>query len=166
MNHYVFIAAAALASLSLNTSAAVAPRAGLWSVELLLAQMPELDPELLEQFGFGGLEVPKPAPQRHQICLTQEQVSQNRFLDLQDESSGCVATNLRRNGDVLNGDLACNGWLQGRGQVQIQLLDAQRYSGTTSFQGNTQEGIPLYTNGTLNGRWLSADCGAVAPLGN
>ncbi len=151
---------------SFASAAAVAPKPGLWSVDVEMGQgdMPQIDPQLLKEFGFGDLQLPAaPEARRYDICLTPEQVKQDRFPNLQDETTGCTASNLRRSGDRLDGDLTCNGWLQGRGRVQISLLDAQRFGGQTAFQGNSQEGIPLNLTGTLNGQWQSADCGSVKP---
>ena len=151
---------------SFASPAAVSPKPGLWSLEVQMGQgdLPQIDPQLLSEFGFGDLQVPTaPEPKRYDICLTPEQVKQDRFPDLRDESTGCTAKNLRRSGDRLDGDLTCDGWLQGSGRVQISLLDAQRYSGQTAFQGQSQEGIPLNLTGTLTGAWQSPDCGSVKP---
>ena len=151
---------------SFASPAAVAPRPGLWSlvVEMGQGDLPQIDPQLLKEFGFGDLQVPSaPEPRRYEICLTPEQVKQDRFPELRDETTGCSAKNLRRSGDRLDGDLACDGWLQGKGRVQISLIDAQRYTGQTAFQGSSQEGIPLSLTGSLNGQWLAADCGSVKP---
>lgn len=154
---------------SFASPAAVAPKPGLWSVEVQIGQgdLPQLDPDLLSEFGFGDLQLQLPVasePKRYDVCLTPEQVKQNRFPDMADEGTGCTAKNLRRNGDRVDGDLSCDGVLQGNGRVQIALLDAQRFNGQTAFQGASQEGIPLNLTGTLNGQWQSAQCGDVKPL--
>ncbi|WP_210772340.1 DUF3617 domain-containing protein [Panacagrimonas perspica] len=151
---------------SFASAAAVAPKAGLWAVEVQIGQndLPQIDPDLLAEFGFGDLQVQTtPEPKRYDVCLTPEQVKQDRFPDLADDGTGCTAKNLRRSGDRLDGDLSCNGWLQGNGRVQIALQDAQRFNGQTAFQGTSQEGIPLNLTGTLNGQWRSANCGDVKP---
>lgn len=152
---------------SVASAADVVPRPGLWSLQVEMGQgdIPQLDPELLREFGFGDLQLPSaPPPRRYEICLTPEQVERETFPDLHDDATGCTATNLRRNGDRIDGELSCDGWMQGSGRVRISLLDAQRYTGQASFQGSSQEGLPLSMTGSLDGRWLSPDCGTVAPL--
>lgn len=150
---------------SFAASAAVAPKAGRWSLDVQMGQdVPQIDPDLLKEFGFGDVQVPNTAEPRHyEICLTPEQIKRDAFPELSDETTGCIAKNLRRTGDRVDGDLKCDGWLQGGGRVQISLVDAQHYTGQAAFQGNSQEGIPLAMTGALSGQWLSADCGSVKP---
>ena len=165
MNRRLCLIAAALLGLSTVASAAVAPKPGLWTLEVLMGNdVPQLDPDLLSQFGLEGLQVPKVEPSRYEVCLTPEQLARNTFPDIRDDRTGCVAKNLQRTGDKVNGDLVCDGWLRGTGRVEILLLDAERYSGRTLFQGSSQEGFPMNLSGSLNGRWMKADCGAIKPL--
>lgn len=141
------------------------PKPGLWSLEVQMANDPrdQLDPELLEQMGLLGLEIPQAEPARYPICLTPQQVAAREFPPIHDEQSGCAARELRRRGEEVTGALHCDGALQGQGSVDIQLDAVDRYSGTLRFEGVTQEGFPLRTVGRLNGRWLGPDCGAVKP---
>ena len=145
--------------------AAVTPKPGLWSLEILMGQpLGDIDTEALEQFGIVGLEIPKAQPRRYEICLTPEQIARNTFPDLQDPSTGCTATQLKRSGDRVTGQIACSGgWMQGNGDVAIDLVSADRYTGRTRFRGASQEGLPLNMDGTLGGQWLGPDCGDVAP---
>lgn len=167
MNALKRAACAALLGAPLAAHAAIAQQPGLWTLSVELTQaMPDLDPALLEQMEMMGLQIPTQPihSSTHQICLTPEQVKLDRLPDIRDEDSGCTARNIRRVGDQATGELQCEGSLRGSGKLQLTLTSPQNYAGTATFEGASQEGIPIFANGTINGRWLAASCGAVKPF--
>lgn len=166
MSRLALAASVALLCLPLAGAAAIAQRPGLWTVTVQLEQaLPEIDPAMIEQMEMLGLQIPKQVtrPTSYEVCLTAEQVAKDRLPDIHDTGSGCTARNLVRVGDRATGDLQCSGRLRGGGKAQVTLTGPQNFSGTASFEGTSQEGFPLFVNSTLNGQWLSDDCGAVKP---
>lgn len=166
MSRRLVAVAAVLLCLPLAGAAAIAQQPGLWTVSIKLGQeMPELDPELVAQIEALGMSLPKREDQirSYDLCLTPEQVKKDRLPDIRDEDSGCTARNLLRVGDKASGDLFCDGRLSGRGTAQVTLISAKTFTGSASFEGATQEGIPLFLNGALDGKWVSDNCGAVKP---
>lgn len=165
MNRWMSLGCAALFCLPLAGQAAVAQKPGLWVVSLDLGSAASgLDPMMIEQMKMMGLEIPSVEPSTYEVCVTPEQVKKETLADVSDETTGCRSRNLRRIGDRVNGELECNGRLVGRGQVRITLTGAESFAGSSTFEGRSQEGIPLNTTGDLKGRWLSSSCGNVQPL--
>lgn len=166
MTRSILLACTALVCMPLTGAAAISQKPGLWSVTVEMGDgLPEIDPRMIEQMEAMGLEIPKPQPIEYEVCLTPEQVSKNVLPDMSDASSGCSSKNVRREGDQLSGDLECHGPLEGTGKVLITLTGAESYTGTSSFQGASREGIPLNMTSGLSGKWMSANCGKVKPLG-
>lgn len=166
MNRLSIALCAGLLCAPLAGGAAIAQRPGLWTVSVQLGQeLPELDPELVEQMRMMGLEIPRREAQvrSQDVCLTSAQLQRDRLPDIHDPDSGCTARNLRRVGDRATGTLECKGYLTGSGRAEVQLTDARSFSGQASFEGQSAEGFPLFVNGALSGRWKSDDCGAVKP---
>lgn len=167
MNRLALAASAVLLCLPLSGGAAIAQRPGLWTLTVAISQgLPEIDPRMIEQMEMMGLEVPGPValePTTYQICLTPEQVAKDRLPDIHDEGTGCTARNLIREGDRATGNLQCDGRLRGGGKAQVTLTGPQSFAGSASFEGSSQEGLPLSATGALSGKWLSENCGNVRP---
>lgn len=156
------LALAALACLPLAAKAAVAQKPGLWSVIILQ----KIDPDLIAQMKQMGLQPPVLPPIEYEVCLTPEQVAKNALPDVTDPSSGCGAKNVKRSGDSLTGDLECHGQLEGAGKVKINLTGPESYTGESEFEGASREGFPVNMTSTLSGKWKTANCGSVKPLGS
>lgn len=162
-----FIACVALMGAPLMASAAIAQKPGLWTLSVEIRQdMPDIDPRMLEQMEMMGFALPQEPlhSSTQQICLTPAQVKLDRLPDIHDEGSGCTARNIRRVGDRATGDLQCEGQLRGGGEVQITLDTPQNYSGSARFEGASQEGLPIFAKGAINGRWIAESCGNVKPF--
>lgn len=151
-----------LAFLPLAGHGAVAQKPGLWSVTIVQ----KIDPQLIAQMKQMGLQPPVLPPIEYDVCLTAEQVAKNALPDVTDPASGCGAKNVKRSGDTLTGDLECHGQLEGKGKVKINLTGPESYAGDSEFEGASREGFPVNMTSTLSGKWKTADCGSVKPLGS
>lgn len=159
------LAAALVAPMSLQAD--VRQKAGLWENTIkvnLGGGMPAIPPEAMAQMEQMGLELPFAKPITNRVCLTPEQAAQYTLPDVTDPDSGCSVLNSKRSGDTLSADMRCDGTLKGEGRMEMTLASAESYTGAMQFSGMADGGMPMDMTSDFSGKWLSADCGDVAPM--
>jgi hypothetical protein len=150
----------------------VAPRAGLWEVSAtsdLLALVPQIPSDqmarlrgLARQHGFDMPKIENGAASSR-ICITPEMAAQNTMPDLYQQQSGCASRNAVRNGARYSMEVACSGArVQGTGRAEGVLESAERFSGTSTFNG-TVDGTPVNERAQTSGRWIAASCNGLQP---
>jgi hypothetical protein len=152
--------------------AEVAPRAGLWEVSAtsdLLALVPQIPSDQMEKLrGLArqhGFDMPKieNGAASSRICITPEMAAQNTMPDLYQQQSGCASRNAERNGARYSMEVACSGQrVKGTGRAEGVLESAERFSGTSTFNG-TVDGTPVNERAQTSGRWISASCNGLQP---
>lgn len=168
----LILSAALIANLSPAVAADVAPRAGLWEISAtndLLALAPQIPADQMErlrglarQHGFDMPRIENGAASSR-ICITPEMAAQNTMPDLYQQQSGCTTRNATRNGARYSMDISCSGGqVRGNGRAEGMLESAERFSGTTTFNGTVQ-GNPVNEKAQTSGRWISASCGGLGP---
>lgn len=161
------VAACTLVSVALMVHAKSEQKPGLWENTVKVTMggaFPQLDAVMIEQLEASGVQLPFLKPMTTQTCLTPEQVRQETLPDFNDPDSGCATRNVRREGDQVLGNIACNGQIQGTGSLRLDLHGPESYSGVQHFEGLAQ-GLPVTMKTDIRGRWMQADCGSVRPLG-
>jgi hypothetical protein len=161
------LAALFASSLAPAVAADVKPRPGLWEISAtndLLALAPRIPSDQMEklrglarQHGFDMPRIENGAASSR-ICITPEMAAQNTMPDLYQQQSGCTSRNAVRNGARYSMDISCSGGqVRGSGRTEGMLESAERFSGTTTFNGTVQ-GNPVNEQAQTSGRWVAASC--------
>ena len=151
------------------------PRPGLWTMTMTsdlsgmeIPEMPEMSPEVLAQMEAMGIQLPnmdfsQPRTTTVQTCITPEDIANQDQFDMGEEmDDDCRQENLQTSDTGMSMDLVCTGTMNGTGRIEYVFESDTSYSGTMNFQG-TSGGQVANMNNTMEGNWVSADCGNVAP---
>jgi hypothetical protein len=152
-------------------AAEIAPRPGLWEISAtndLLALAPQIPADQMErlrglarQHGFDMPRIENGAASSR-ICITPEMAAQNTMPDLYQQQSGCTSRNAVRNGARYSMEISCSGGqVRGSGRAEGMLESAERFSGTTTFNGTVQ-GNPVNERAQTSGRWVAASCSGLS----
>lgn len=168
-------AAFAAALISSDAALSAEPRPGLWTMTMTsdlsgmeMPEMPELSPEVLAQMEAMGIELPnldfsQPRTTTVQTCVTPEDIANRDRFDMGTEmDDDCRQENLQTSDTGMSMDLICTGTMNGTGHIEYVFESDTRYSGTMTFQGTSGGQVANMSN-TMEGNWVSADCGGVAP---
>jgi hypothetical protein len=159
-------------SLSLATSLAFAQeklKPGLWEMTMKsdeMKNMPKMSPQQMEQMRKMGVHVPQmqDGGMVTKVCITKEMAEQDGMPMTQKESD-CQPKNYQRSGSSYISEVVCNGPnLKGTGKVKGTMTGNESFSSSYDFKG-TAHGQPINQKHENSGKWLSADCGNVKPLG-
>ena len=179
MNIRNLAAAALLASLGL-TAGAQTMKPGLWEVsnkmqsgsgqmEQAMAQakqeranMPPAQRKAMEQMmakqgvkiGAGGMSA--------RVCMTQEMVERN---ELPAQQGNCKTTSQQRTGNTMKFAFSCTDPASS-GEGQVVFVSPEAYTMTMAVTAPMQAGAAEKISVDGSGKWLTADCGAVKPLGS
>jgi hypothetical protein len=129
-----------------------------------LASMPPEQRKMMEeQMAKAGVKMGKAGPaggMSVQVCMTREMAERN---EVPAQQGDCKTTNQARTGNSMKMAFACtNPPSSGEGQFTFSSPEAY----TSRMTVNTQvDGKPEKITMEGTGRWLSADCGNVKPLG-
>ena len=146
--------------LAATVPALAAQKAGLWdvSMNMSIANMPQIPPEAMAQMRALGMSIPgMGAPIRTQVCMTAAQAAMDEPPPVQE---GCRNQNIRRNGNTITGELVCDGQMKGTGTFEATMVSDEQYRTKFSFKG-TQGGQAADFSADVEGQWRSADCGSV-----
>jgi hypothetical protein len=152
---------------------AAEPQPGLWNQTMTmdmsgmaLPQMPAMPPEVLAQMQAAGIQMPnmdysQPRTTTNQYCITPEEIANREpFGEGMDED--CQQQNFISNDQGMSADLVCTGRMNGTGRIEYVFDSATHYTGSMTFEG-TMEGRQANMTNMMEGSWVSADCGNVAP---
>ena len=150
-------------------------RPGLWTQTITsdmsgmeLPEMPDIPPETLAQREAMGIQLPnmdfsQPRATTVQTCITPDEIANREPFDMdEDMDDDCRQENLQTSDSGMSMDLVCTGAMNGMGRIEYVFESDRRYSGTMNFQG-TSGGRVANMNNTIEGNWVSADYGNVAP---
>lgn len=165
-------AVATFALASAAYAAEIDIRPGLWEMNAssnLLSLAEQIPPDqmqglnnLAKQYGFEMPKIQNGAA-KSEICITPEMAAQKIPPSFYNRQSGCEARNATRVDNRFSADLVCsNGNVQGQGKAEATLLNAENFTGTTSFRGTVQ-GVPVDDRASTSGRWIASDCAAAKP---
>ena len=159
--------AAVLLAAAYVSDASAAGRPGLWNITTTtsmagaqMPQMPQMTPAQRAQMEALGIRMPAfGQPRSAQRCVTPEEAAQDRPPRLDQEMNNCQMQNLVVDGASMSADLVCTGENQGTGRIEFSYDSDTHYAGQVSFNG-MRNGQAMSMTNTMEGNWLSADCGA------
>ena len=160
-----------LVSVGVSQAADISPRPGLWEITAtndLLALAPRIPADQMErlrglarQHGFDMPRIENGAASSR-VCVTPEMAAQNTMPDLYQQQSGCSSRNGVRRGARYSVEVSCSGGqVRGNGRTEGVLESAERFSGTSTFNGTVQ-GNPVNERAETSGRWVSDRCDGLA----
>lgn len=126
-----------------------------------MASMPPEQRKMVEQMmarqGVGMGAAGQPHTVR--LCITPEQAERQ---DVAQHDGNCKQELLQRSGNTLRYRFACTGEHPTSGEGEYTLASPTSYSGKASVLTQVK-GKPEKMDMTTQGRWVSADCGAIKP---
>lgn len=139
-------------------------KAGLWGVTVTMnmAGMPDmskLPPEAQAAMRAHGVTMGGGHTMTVQHCMTQAEVDANKPPPMRNQKD-CKMTNIKAGGQTFSADMVCTGEMNANGHFDIAYDSPEHYTGKVSFTG-TQDGHPINSTTTMEGRWVSADCKGV-----
>ena len=155
---------------SVVAGAAEQMRPGLWEMTMksdAMANMPPMSPEQLEQMRRMGINVPQTQDGGivTRVCISKQMAERDQPPGMQNDS-GCQSKNYRRTGNTYSVDIVCNGpTMKGEGKAKGTFTGTDRFTSTYDFKG-TMDGQPVTQHHDSSGKWLSAECGNVKPIGD
>jgi hypothetical protein len=159
-----------LLSASAAVSAAGQMKPGLWEMTMkpdAMKNMPKIPSEQMEQMRKMGITMPQMQDGgiAQKVCITKEMAERDGTPQMHMAETGCQSKNFASTGNTYSGNIICNGpTLKGEGKVKGTFSGNERFSSTYEFKG-TAEGQPVNQRSENSGKWLSADCGDVKPVG-
>ncbi len=175
---FLVVACGAVFAAALTSSEAALgaePRPGLWTMTMTsdlsgleLPEMPEIPPETLAQMEAMGIQLPnmdfsQPRTTTVQTCITGEDIANREPFDMDEGmDDDCQQENLQTSDAGMSMDIVCTGTMNGTGRIEYVFESDTSYSGTMNFQGTSGGQVANMSN-TMEGNWVSADCGNVAP---
>ncbi|WP_052452386.1 DUF3617 domain-containing protein [Noviherbaspirillum autotrophicum] len=159
----------------LSSSAAVLAagqtKAGLWEMTMksdAMKNMPKIAPEQMEQMRKMGINVPQMQDGGlvTKVCISQEMAERDEPPPMEDKASGCQTRNFQRNGSSYSMDIVCDGpQMKGTGRARGTFSGNTSFTSTYDFKG-AMHGQPVSQHHETSGKWLSADCGSIKPIGD
>ncbi len=140
---------------------------GLWEITIKnnagnMAGMPDmsrLPPQARAQMQARGIQM-NSAGMTSRYCMTAADVANDK--PVLTHNASCQAKNMKTVGNTFSADLVCTGKVVGTGHVQITYASPEHYYGRETV-AMTVHGTQMHTDMSMDGRWLSADCGKVKP---
>lgn len=141
-------------------------KAGLWDVTITMggnaAKMPDiskLPPEAQARMKAMGMSM-NGNTMNVQHCMTAQEVAVDK-PPTDTHNKDCTVTNSKITGHTMSADMTCHGDFSGTGHMQFTYDSDTHYSGEVSMTG-TAAGHPTTQDNKFEGKWVSADCGAVS----
>lgn len=156
---------------SASTLAAGLMKPGLWEIIIksdALKNMSKISPEQKEQMKVMGVDIPQinNGSIVTKVCIPKEMAERDRPPPemMNPNEADCEVRNYRRTGGSYSVDILCDGpVMKGQGRAQGIFSGNDNFTSTYDFKGAAQ-GHPLNRHRESKGRWLSADCGDLAPV--
>lgn len=144
---------------------------GLWEMTIrsdAMKSMPKISPEQMEQMRKMGISVPRMQANGMvtKVCISKEMAERDELPAMTQRELGCQARNMQRNAGSYSMDIVCDGsGMKGEGKAKGSFSGDGSFTSTYDFKG-TMHGQPVDQHHETSGKWLSADCGNIKPIGN
>lgn len=133
-------------------------------VEGAMSQLANLAPEqkaMMEQMmAAQGISL-GPSGNTIRVCISKEDAERGEVPQM---DSDCTQKILHRSANTLKVGFSCTSDPPTRGEGEITFISPKAYTGKAVVQ-TTVQGVTEQMNIEQQGKWLSADCGDVKPLG-
>lgn len=143
---------------------------GLWSMTMksdMMKNMPKIPPEQLEKMREMGIKMPQMQDGgiTTNVCISKEMSERDHPPEMARKDTGCESKNYERSGSSYSLDLVCDRKeMKGVGRIQGTFSGNESFTSTYDFKG-VSHGKPVDQHMASAGKWLSADCGNVMPIG-
>jgi hypothetical protein len=137
-------------------------KTGLWEVTNHLnmtGMMAQIPPDQMARMRAMGAQLPNGRAITTQYCVTEAQVADDKPPPLHNIKD-CSFSNMKYDPHNFSADMTCAGEMQGQGHISFTYDGSEHYSGTYAFNGSAHGHVTSMTN-SLEGKWLSADCGSM-----
>jgi hypothetical protein len=137
-------------------------KVGLWNVtiKVSMANMPQIPPDQLAKMQAMGVHVPNGSTMSVQHCMTAAEVASDKPPQMQ-HNDNCAMQNVSFSRGMFTADMVCTGKdMQGTGHVTATYDSDTHYTGHMAFNG-TAHGHSANISNSVEGTWMSADCGTV-----
>lgn len=148
-------------------AAEISIKPGLWEITTtsnLLSLAAQVPPDQMKNINDlakeYGVELPeiKNGAAKSITCVTPKMAKQQVIPSTFENQAGCTVGNITRNGNAYRMNYVCkNPQFEGNGVAQGTLIDAQHFTGQTTFTGAVQ-GNPINEQANIQGRWQAANC--------
>ena len=101
------------------------------------------------------------APVVRRICVTQATL--NKGFGGTDPNQNCTRTVVSSTASAVELSMVCTGEHPATSTYKVQATDAQTVTGTFDLTMTMKDGKTFPIHRTMQSRWVSADCGNVAP---
>lgn len=133
-------------------------------VEGAMSQLANLAPEqkaMMEQMmAAQGISL-GPSGNTIRVCISKEDAERGEVPQM---DSDCTQKILHRSANTIKVGFSCTSDPPTRGEGEITFISPKAYTGKAVVQ-TTVQGVAEQMNIEQKGKWLSADCGNVKPLG-
>lgn len=168
MHKLLLLGVVAAITLPLAASAAPHRKPGLWetSIQMKITKGgPKISAEQLAKMKQLGVATPFAGgpPHVEQECLTPAEAAKDDNPDLGDEN--CKLQDQAWSGNNFSANMVCHGeGAEAHGTIQASFNGDKSYTGSIHTEGsNPTMGGAYAMESQVSGKWLSADCGSVAP---
>ena len=138
-------------------------KVGLWEISTRMnmpGMMATMPPDALARMQAMGMHMPNGQTFTTQHCMTADEVAQDKPPPMRN-AQDCTASNVTHSGQTLNVEMVCKGDnMDGQGHFTLTYDSDAHYTGNYTFTG-TAHGHPANMSYTVEGKWISADCGSV-----
>jgi Protein of unknown function (DUF3617) len=147
---------------------------GLWEMTIrsdAMKNMPKMSPEQMEQMEqMRRMGINMPQMQGNgmvtKVCISKEMAESDELPAMAQKEAGCQVRNMQRNAGGYSMDIVCDGsGMKGEGKAKGSFSGDSSFASTYDFKG-TMHGQPVDQHHETSGKWLSADCGNIKPIGN
>jgi len=134
-------------------------KAGLWEITntMSMPNMPQMSPAQTAQMQAMGMHMPMGHTTTLQHCVTPAQAAAP--IVASSRNKDCAVSNVKMDGHSYSGDVTCTGEFQGQGHFSETFDSDEHYTGTSTMTGSAN-GHPMNMSNTMEGKWISADCGS------
>ena len=146
-------------------------RPGLWEMTIrsdAMKNMPKISPEQMEQMRRMGINMPQMQGNGMvtKVCISREMAERDELPAMAQREAGCQVRNMQRNAGGYSMDIVCDGpVMKGEGKAKGSFSGDSSFTSTYDFKGS-MHGQPVDQHHETSGKWLSADCGNLKPIGN
>ncbi|MGA1984352.1 MAG: DUF3617 family protein [Acidobacteriaceae bacterium] len=105
-------------------------------------------------------------PRTWQACLTQEMIDAYGAIVPENLSNMCQLVNVARKPGGMTADLACSGYIKGKGTLEVNWSDSEHSKGNIHFSGTIHPGdndIKIEWSAETTSVYKSPDCGVLKP---
>ena len=161
----------AIAAFAGSAWAAGQMKPGLWEMTIksdMMKAMPKLSPQELKQMRDMGVAIPdiQDGGMVSKVCITKEMAESDEPPTADAREMGCEPKNYQRSGTQYSMDLICNSAeMKGQGKIKGGFVGNEKFSSSYQFKGISHGQKVDQTHETV-GKWVSADCGKVKPIGD